>query len=95
MTTKPTTRDLLLARKKELEAEVASIKAASGPVRKFRDELQAKLQPMEAKLREMNGEIKRIEQPALSNAEMELAALARALGSKSMQAAAADAKVEG
>lgn len=92
---KPTTRDLLVARQKELEAAIAAIEAKSAPLRKQRDELQGKLAPIEVQIRELNQKIKTAEQPGLSDAKLELAAVARALQSKSMRVEAGALKAEG
>lgn len=90
-----TTRELLEDRQRELETQVAAIEAKAAPLRAERDALRAKLQPGEAKERELNAAIKALEQPELSNVKNELAAVARALGAKSMKAAAAAIEVGG
>lgn len=92
---KPTTRDLMIVRQKELEAEVAKIEAKVSPLRQKRDALRAKIQPVEDEMRVLNAEIKAVEQPALSEAKLELAALARALQSKSMRVDTGAVKAEG
>lgn len=92
---KPTTRDLLVARQKELEAAIAAIESKSATLRKQRDELQAKLAPIEVQIRDLNQKIKAAEQPGLSDAKLELAAVARALQSKSMRVEAGALKAEG
>ena len=64
-------------------------------MRKQRDELQGKLAPIEVQIRELNQKIKTAEQPGLSDAKLELAAVARALQSKSMRVEAGALKAEG
>ena len=83
------TREILEARRTELETEVAAIEAKSGPLRERRERLRAEMAPMEEEMRRLNDEIKEIEQPALSNVKMELADVARGLGSKRMTVAPA------
>lgn len=90
-----TTRQLIEDRGKELEREAAAIEAKAAPLREKRDALRAKLQPLEAEERELNAQIKALEQPRLSNVKNELAAVARSLGAKSIQAASAAIEVEG
>jgi len=90
-----TTKELLLDRKAELETEIAALKAKSGPLRAARDKLRDGMLPVEAEVRRLNQEIKALEQPTLSDLENEYAALARALGAKSMKTQGAATKKVG
>lgn len=73
----------LTKRVKELQAEKDKILVKSGPLRQQREELLKKIQPLEAKLREVDKERISIEKPRLYEIDMELGALARAMGGRS------------
>ena len=68
----------------ELEATRKDVLAKSAKLHEQRKALLAKIQPLEAELREVNAKIKAVEQPAIREAGNELAAIARALGAKTL-----------
>lgn len=74
--------------KKEREAVLAAV----APLHAKREALLAQIQPLEADLRTVNAEIKAAEQPALQNLGNEIAALAKAMGAKSLAALPPGAK---
>lgn len=82
-----TTKELLQARQKELQAELAEIEKSVEPLRAAREKLRAGVQPMEDEMRKLQKAIAAIEQPRAGDLRAELSALAKALGSKIMTAA--------
>lgn len=86
------TRKLLQDHFDALKARKAKVEAALAPVIAQRDALRDKLAPLEGELRDMNQEIKRVTgEVGLFDLDNEIAALARALGAKSMAAEPAGA----
>lgn len=72
-----------------LEKEVAAVDAQTAPLRAERDEITAKIQPYEDKARELAKEYMRIEAEAgLFDMKMQLGALAKVLGGKSLTSVA-------
>lgn len=69
---------------KKLEQERDIITKKAEPYRHKREELIAQIQPLEAKLRQVDDEIKKIERPRLSEINNELGALAKAMGGRSI-----------
>lgn len=69
-----------------LEAERAELVAVSAPWRESRDAYVAQIQPLEAELKKIDDEIKRIERPRLGEIDADIAALKRALGGKAVKA---------
>lgn len=90
-----TTKELLQARYAEVERGIETIEARSAPLRKQREALQAKVSPIEDEMRKLHEQIKEAEQPTLSELKMELSALAKALGAKSMKAEGGTTKAAG
>lgn len=76
----PRIAEVLAPLKASLEAERDEILAASAPLREKRDALVAKIQPLEAQLRDVDDQITAIEQPKLREVGNELAGIARQLG---------------
>jgi predicted nucleic acid-binding Zn-ribbon protein len=73
----------------ELQADKARIQAVSAPLRAERDKLQESIRPTEEKIRELNQQIKDIEQRgeiSLADIDMQISAIAKAAGGKSMHA---------
>lgn len=75
----------------DLEVERTSLLHQSAPHRKHREDLLAKIQPLEAQLREVDGRIKEIERPRLAEIDGQLGKLAVAMGGKAMNNAAPSA----
>lgn len=69
-----------------LEAEKAEIVAESAHLHVERQELLERIQPLEGQLREVNQRITSAEQPRLTEIGMQIAAIARAMGAKSLTA---------
>lgn len=78
----------LVVRMKELEKEKERILAGTAHLHKQRDELLSRIQPLEAKLREVNQEIAKAERPRLPEIMNEIGALARAMGGRGVGPAA-------
>lgn len=85
MSDKPSTRDLLIARKAELEAELAELNAKSAPLREQRTKIEETIRPANDEIRRLNGLIKGLEQPAKADLETELGAMNKALSDKVMR----------
>ena len=68
----------------KLREEKAALQKKSEPLREKREALVAKIQPMEAELRELDTSIAKIERPKMAELDMEIGALARSLGGRSM-----------
>ena len=68
----------------ELMAEKAALRAKSEPLRKKRDDVLAKMRPLEAQAAKIAEEYLAIERPRLSEIDAQLAAIARACGGKSL-----------
>lgn len=68
----------------KLEKEKKAILDKSAPWREKRERLLKEIQPLEAKLREVDAKIKEIERPHLGKISNELGALAKAMGGRSM-----------
>jgi chaperonin cofactor prefoldin len=75
---------VLAPRVAELEAQRDKVLADVAPLHAKREALLVQIQPLEAELREVNAAIKQAEQPALRDVGNELAAIARALGAKTL-----------
>lgn len=73
----------LWAQFEKLQAEKAKLDAVVAPLRDKRDAVVAEMAPLEAKARELAKEIKQ-HLPRLGELDQQLAALARAMGGKSM-----------
>ena len=69
-----------------LQDERAALLAKSAPQRKKRDELLAKLQPLEDELRTVNAKIKDIHGNKLFELDNEIGAVQRGLGAKTLSA---------
>lgn len=69
----------------ELEIEKAGILSKSKPFHDKRAELVAKIQPLEAEMRAVDVEIKKLERPRLPEVCREIAQVHRALGAKSIK----------
>jgi uncharacterized coiled-coil DUF342 family protein len=80
------TKEAMAARREELTKARASLTAKSDPLRKQREDVRAKLAPLEAQLRDISAKINAVERPALGEIDNELAAIARALGARSLAA---------
>lgn len=74
----------LAPRQAALDAERDALLAQIAPLHEQRDALIAQIQPLEAQLRKVQQQIKAIEQPRLRDIGNELAAIARALGARSL-----------
>lgn len=62
-----------------LKADRAALLEKSAPLRKARDEIVAKIQPEENRVRELGKEIAKIEQPHLADLDKQIATLEKAL----------------
>lgn len=69
----------------KLQEERAAIVAKSAPLREAREALRVEMEPLEAKLRELNASIKDVELPRLFDIDNQIGALARAMGGRSLQ----------
>lgn len=68
----------------KLEAEKATIRARSAPLRAQRDKLLAKIQPLEVEERDLIKQINEIERPRLAEIDNQLGGLAKAMGGKTL-----------
>jgi uncharacterized coiled-coil DUF342 family protein len=68
----------------KLGGEREKLVAKAAPLRKRRDALVAKIQPLEAELRDLNQQIAKVERPRLAEIDNQRAALARAMGARSL-----------
>lgn len=73
------------ALRSKLEKERDEIEAKAAPHRKQREALLAQIQPLEAKLREVDAAIKAAEKPRLREVGVQLARLAVAMGGRSLK----------
>lgn len=80
MTKNPRVAEALAPLKLQFEAEKAEILFQSAPLHEQRESLVAKIQPLEAALRNVDAQIDAIENPRLRNVGNELAAIARQIG---------------
>jgi uncharacterized coiled-coil DUF342 family protein len=71
----------------KLQNDKKALLKKSEPLRKKRDALLERIQPLEAELREVNKAIAKIERPKLSEIDMGISGLAKAMGGKSMSTA--------
>jgi chromosome segregation ATPase len=85
------TREAMQRHVEALQADIKAIEDKASPLRAKRDALAEKLAPIEAEMRTLQQEIKTLEQPegepVLYNLKMELGAIARGMGGKSLQSA--------
>lgn len=73
-----------------LKAKKTEVDAALAPLRMQQEDLRAQIAPLEARLREVNQRVKvAMGDGALYALDQEIAAVARALGAKSLKAEAA------
>lgn len=70
--------------KDELEHEKALISARSHSIRAKREAIREKMREMELQDRAMTQEIKAIEEPRLFDLDMQISALARGMGARTM-----------
>lgn len=77
----PEFRELL----RTLEAQRTTITDASRALRDEREQLNAQIQPLEARHRELTAQIRAIELPKLPELDNKIAALHRAMGARSLQ----------
>lgn len=77
--------DALAGVKTRLEGERAAVLEKAAPLQKRREELLTKISPLEVELRDVNKQIKEIEQPALRDIGQQLARIARAEGAKTLR----------
>ena len=68
----------------DLKKEAVEIEKKSSDLRQTRDNLLKQIQPLEAKLREVDKQIIAIERPRLPQIKQQLGALAKTMGGKSM-----------
>lgn len=68
----------------KLQEDKKALQAKSAPLREKREALVAKIQPLEAELRTVDATIAKIERPKMGEIDMELSALAKAMGGRSM-----------
>jgi hypothetical protein len=75
----------LWAQSEKLKSEKAAIQERSAGLREQREVLRRKIAPLEAQTRELDKQIKAIELPRLFEIDNQIAALARAMGAKSVK----------
>ena len=67
-----------------LQNEKAKLVERAAPLRKQREELLVKIQPLEAELRAVNEAIQKVEMPRMAELKSQIAGLAKAMGGKTM-----------
>lgn len=80
----------------ELQADKKTIQDQSAPVRAERDRLLAEIQPTEAKIRELNKQIKKLEMEgpvSLAEIDMQISAIAKAAGGRRLSDGVVDAQM--
>jgi hypothetical protein len=74
----------LWAQSERLKSEKAAIQERSAGLRSEREALRQKVAPLEAEMRDLDKQIKAIEGPRLFDIDNQIAALARAMGARSV-----------
>lgn len=77
-------RDLLA----KLQAERGTLTAVSEPLREKRDAIIQKMRPLEKQVRDLDAQIRAVEQPRLADLDNQISGLAKILGGKRMSDAA-------
>lgn len=78
-------RKLLIEQKAAIEKELESIRAKSEPLRKERQDLRDKIEPVDVRINALNKMIKDLEQPHVGQLETQLNAINKALNDKVMR----------